>query len=75
MNTGKWEDDYGNKLFLNLERNGNPLGLSSSERDKFIQKNAFPIFDGTQEYCLWLGCMGSYDPQGREIVLDLVRSC
>jgi Fe-S oxidoreductase len=68
VNTGKWEDDYGTKLFLALERNGNALGFSSTERDKFIQKQQFPIFDGTQEYCLWLGCMGAYDPRGREIV-------
>lgn len=72
-NTGKWEDDYGNKLFLNLERNGNPMGFSSNERQKFIDKNQFPIFDGTQEYCLWMGCMGSYDPQGREIVVSLAQ--
>jgi Fe-S oxidoreductase len=38
-----------------------------------VEKNALPIFNGTQEYCLWLGCMGAYDPQGREIVLALVR--
>jgi Fe-S oxidoreductase len=73
VNTGKWEDDYGAKLFLGIERNGNSLGFSSSERQKFIEKNAFPIYDGTQEYCLWLGCMGAYDPQGREIVLALRR--
>jgi Fe-S oxidoreductase len=73
VNTGKWEDSYGGKLFLNLERNGNALGFSASERDKFIQKNEFPLFDGTQDYCLWLGCMGSYDPRGREIVLALVE--
>ncbi|MCU0245917.1 MAG: heterodisulfide reductase-related iron-sulfur binding cluster [Bryobacter sp.] len=72
-NTGAWEDGYGGKLFLNLEKYGNPLGLSQSERDKFIQKNALPVFDGSQQYLLWLGCMGSYDPQGREIVLSLVR--
>lgn len=72
-NTGKWEDDYGNKLFLNLERNGNPMGFSQSEREKFITKQQFPIFDGTQEYCLWLGCMGSYDPQGKEIVISLTQ--
>lgn len=71
VNTGKWEDDYGSKLFLNLERNGNALGFSSTERDKFIQKQELPAFDGTQEYCLWLGCMGAYDPQGREIVASL----
>ncbi len=68
VNTGKWEDAYGTKLFLALERNGNALGFSSTERDKFIEKQQLPIFDGTQEYCLWLGCMGAYDPQGREII-------
>ena len=73
VNTGKWEDDYGTKLFLALERNGNAMGFSSSERDKFVQKQQFPIFDGTQEYCLWLGCMGSYDPQGREIISSFAR--
>ena len=73
VNTGKWEDEYGTKLFLALERNGNALGFSASERDKFIQKQQFPIFDGTQEYCLWLGCMGAYDPQGREIVTSFAR--
>jgi Fe-S oxidoreductase len=73
VNTGKWEDDYGTKLFLALERNGNALGFSSSERDKFIQKQEFPIFDGTQEYCLWLGCMGAYDPQGREIISSFAQ--
>jgi Fe-S oxidoreductase len=73
VNTGKWEDAYGTKLFLNLERNGNPLGFSSAERQKFIEKYELPIFDGSQEYCLWLGCMGAYDPGGREIVQALVR--
>ena len=73
VNTGKWEDDYGTKLFLALERNGNALGFSSAERDKFIAKEQLPIFDGTQEYCLWLGCMGAYDPQGREIIAAFAR--
>ena len=73
VNTGKWEDEYGAKLFLNLERNGNALGFASGERQKFIEKNELPFYDGTQEYCLWLGCMGANDPQGREIVLALTR--
>ena len=72
-NTGVWEDSYGTKLFLALEKNGNALGLSAMERDKFIAKQAFPVFDGTQEYCLWLGCMGGYDPKGREIIADFAR--
>jgi Fe-S oxidoreductase len=73
VNTGKWEDEHGNKLFLNLEKNGNPMGFASADRQKFIEKNQIPWFDGTQEYCLWLGCMGAYDPKGREIVLALVQ--
>jgi Fe-S oxidoreductase len=72
-NTGVWEDTYGTKLFLALEKNGNALGLSAAERDKFVTKAGLPIFDGTQEYCLWLGCMGGYDPKGREIVADFAR--
>ena len=73
VNTGAWEDEHGAKLFLALERGSNALGMSAAERDKFVEKNALPIFDGTQEYCLWLGCMGGYDPKGREIMLALVR--
>jgi Fe-S oxidoreductase len=60
-------------LFLNLERNGNALGFSGAERDKFIAREQLPVFDGTQEYCLWLGCMGAYDPQGREIIAAFAR--
>lgn len=73
VNTGTWEDEYGSKLFLALERGSNALGLGAGERDKFVEKNALPIFDGTQEYCLWLGCMGGYDPRGREIIVALAR--
>jgi Fe-S oxidoreductase len=73
VNTGNWEDPFGTKMFLGLERSGNSLGFAAGDRQKFIEKNALPIFDGTQEYCLWLGCMGAYDPQGRETVLALVR--
>ena len=73
VNTGAWGDEHGAKLFLALEKGSNSLGLSAGERDKFVEKNALPIFDGTQEYCLWLGCMGGYDPKGREIVQALAR--
>ena len=73
VNTGTWQDDYGSKLFLALERGSNAHGLPASERDKFIEKVALPIFDGSQEYCLWLGCMGGYDPKGREIIADFAH--
>ena len=73
VNTGTWDDDHGGKLFLALERGSNALGLGAAERDKFIQKQELPIFDGSQEYCLWLGCMGGYDPKGREIIAAFAR--
>ncbi len=73
VNTGEWKNDHGAKLFLALEHGSNSLGLPASERDKFIAKQALPLFDGTQEYCLWLGCMGGYDPKGREIIADFTR--
>jgi len=73
VNTGAWEDRHGTKLFLALEKQGNALGLSAAERDKFVEREALPIFDGSQEYCLWLGCMGGYDPKGREIIADFAR--
>jgi Fe-S oxidoreductase len=72
-NTGAWDDPHATKLFLALERSGNSLGLPAAERDKFIARAELPVFDGTQEYCLWLGCMGAYDPHTREIVSDFAR--
>jgi Fe-S oxidoreductase len=73
VNTGRWRDDHGARLFVDLERSGNAFGFASSERRNFVEKNRLPYYDGSQEYCLWLGCMGAYDPQGREIVLALAR--
>jgi Fe-S oxidoreductase len=73
VNTGAWEDSHGTKLFLAMERTSNALGMSAMERDKFVQKQELPIFDGSQEYCLWLGCMGGYDPKGREIISSFVE--
>ena len=73
VNTGKWDNTYGGELFVTVERHGNALGFAASEREKFIEKNGLPYFDGTQEYCLWMGCLGSYDPGGRKILLALVE--
>jgi len=73
VNTGKWDNTYGAELFVTLERQGNSLGFPPSDREKFIEKSNLPYFDGTQDYCLWMGCLGSYDPNGRKILLALVE--
>lgn len=72
VNTGKWENSYGSEMFVTLERQGNAMGFPPSDREKFIEKNGLPYYDGTQEYCLWMGCLGSFDPNGRKILLALV---
>ena len=73
VNTGKWENSYGGEMFVTLERQGNALGFPPSDREKFIEKNGLPYYDGSQEYCLWMGCLGSFDPNGRKILLALVE--
>jgi len=69
VNTGKWDNSHGGELFVTLERQGNSLGFPPSDREKFIEKSGLPYYDGTQEYCLWMGCLGSFDPNGRKILL------
>jgi Fe-S oxidoreductase len=73
VNTGKWENSHGGELFVTLERQGNSLGFPPSDREKFIEKSGLPYFDGTQDYCLWMGCLGSFDPNGRKILLAFVE--
>lgn len=73
VNTGKWDNSHGGELFVTLERQGNSLGFPPSDREKFIEKSGLPYFDGTQEYCLWMGCLGSFDPNGRKILLAFVE--
>jgi len=73
VNTGQWDDGRGARLFHNLERHGNALGFPASQREEFIARSGLPFYDGSQEYCLWLGCMGAFDPHGREVSLALAR--
>jgi Fe-S oxidoreductase len=73
VNTGSWTDGNGAQLFRNLRDHGNALGAPETERARLIAWQSWPIFDGTQEYCLWLGCMGAYDPRGRSIIESFVK--
>ena len=73
VNTGTWKDPNGAQLFESLAQHGNAMGVSETERDRFMAWQQIPIFDGSQEYCLWLGCMGAYDPRGRAIIESFVE--
>ncbi len=68
VNTGTWENDFGAKLFLNLERTAMPWASPPANVRSSSKRTACRSTTASQEYCLWLGCMGAYDPQGREIV-------
>lgn len=55
-------------LFTTMERSPhNPFGFSSAVRQKFIEVEKFPIFDGSQEWLFWLGCGNSYDAHGQKV--------
>ena len=73
VNTGTWQDENGARLFKSLQEHGNAMGVPEGERDRFIAWQQLPVFDGSQEYCLWLGCMGAYDPRGRAIISSFIE--
>ena len=58
------------KLFMNLQTTGNTEGASSSALSEQL-----PIYDGSQEFVLWLGCFSKYalDPKYGESVINLTK--
>jgi len=73
VNTGKYQEEYASRLFTNLETRRNPFGLEATVREAFLKKANLPLFDGSQEWCLWLGCVGSYESHGQEIIVALAE--
>ncbi len=73
LSSGTWQDPNAAQLFQSLSEHGNAMGVAESERERFVAWQQLPIFDGSQEYCLWLGCMGAYDPRGRAIIGSFVE--
>lgn len=55
-------------LFASMERQPrNPWAMGRNVRQKFLEGEQFPLFDGSQEWLLWLGCSLSFDPHGRSV--------
>jgi Fe-S oxidoreductase len=73
LHTDSWKDDNRTQLFQNLLEHGNAMGVPQAERARFIAWQELPVFDGSQEYCLWLGCMGAYDPRGRAVIASFAK--
>ncbi len=61
-------------MFAAMERSPhNAWGASRQVRDKLVEQDSFPIFDGSQEWLLWLGCGCNYDPHGQDVARSLKR--
>jgi len=60
------------QLFTTMERAPhNPWGIAQDTRQKLIESNRFPIFDGTQQWLFWLGCGLSFDPHGQAVAVSM----
>jgi Fe-S oxidoreductase len=66
-------------LLRNMENQGDPWGLGSSQRTQWLSQLDFevPVFEGAipdnVEYLYWVGCAGSLDERGRKQVVSTAR--
>jgi Fe-S oxidoreductase len=66
-------------LLRNMENQGDPWGLGSSQRTKWLDALDFevPVIDGAIpddiEYLYWVGCAGSLDERGRKQAVSTAR--
>jgi Fe-S oxidoreductase len=66
-------------LLRNMENQGDPWGLGSSQRTKWLDALDFevPVIDGVipddVEYLYWVGCAGSLDERGRKQAVSVAR--
>ena len=68
VSEGRTHNENVTELFTTMERSPhNPWKLSHDVRAKFIDSAQFPLFDGSLEWLLWLGCGNSYDPHGQDV--------
>ncbi len=64
------------RTFLeNIGRNGNPFGLSASDRQTWLAELGVPTLKERPgaEYLYWVGCQSSYDPRGRSVAKSMVK--
>ena len=56
-------------FFRNIETNSNPWGIGSSKRGDWAEEIDIPLLKDKPgvEYLFWVGCMGSFDDEGRKI--------
>ena len=61
-------------LFRTMERSPhNAWGAPQEMRTRLIESGPFPIYDGSQEWLLWLGCGCSYDAHGNDVARAMAK--
>jgi Fe-S oxidoreductase len=72
VSEGRVTSDKVVQLFTTMERAPhNPWGIAHDTRQKLIETNQFPIFDGKQQWLFWLGCGLSFDPHGQAVAVAM----
>ena len=74
MMKGEFPNELQN-TFRNLERTGNPWGLSGDKRMEWAQGLNVPTVDENPDFevLFWVGCAGSYDPAAQETTKAMVK--
>ncbi len=74
VSEGRTHSDKLSSLFTTMERSPhNPWGVPHDTRRKLIESEKWPVFDGSQQWLLWMGCGGSYDPHGQDVIRAMGR--
>ncbi|MGC8664646.1 MAG: (Fe-S)-binding protein [Nitrososphaeria archaeon] len=68
-------DEKKNTLLLSLSSQENALGLPNQERNSWLSEEGIKKASevNSVENLLWVGCMGSFDPEARDIVKNFVE--
>ncbi len=68
VSEGRTHSDKLNDLFNTMERAPhNAWAASQDVRRKLVEGDGFPVFRGSEEWLLWLGCGCNYDPHGNDV--------
>ncbi len=74
VSEGRVTNDKVIQLFTTMERAPhNPWGIAHDTRQKLIEANQFPVFDGKQQWLFWLGCGLSFDPHGQAVAAAMKK--
>ncbi|OZM56746.1 hypothetical protein CIB95_11035 [Lottiidibacillus patelloidae] len=81
LNEGKMDTDA-QRAMVNIERQGNPWGISKKERENWRDQFEDAVIPTTKElkkadedfeYLFWVSSMGSYDNRSQKIAASLAR--